>query len=266
MQERRTEPRFEFTSIVLPFLGSRVEDHLCFEYIPLDISTHGLKLAIPRWVVSRERLRDGDEVNLHVPFRLREGNFSRGRIVWSRWDDVHQGQVCGVRMEKAGHRHCRVFFDLDTREFGIDLKQFASPEDLALKVLKDSILLKRGVLIYLNHLVPYFSRVTPYPTDEYPLLKSLFLDDVKRKIEENIQKLEALHRKALEELPSGTEIPVFLDLEELRSLMESEIYLDLFKITFSTEAVLPLLSAIKELEERQYVNYNTLVMLYIRSL
>ncbi len=266
MEEQRRERRFEFDSVVLPFLGSREEDHLCFEYLPMDISAHGLRFAIPHWVVSRERLKQGDDVNFHVPFRLYDVNFSQGKVIWSKWDDELQSQVCGVRMERKSPLHCPLFISLDSREVGIDLQEFVSEEDLILKVLKDSILLKKGVLIYLNHLIPYFSRVTLYPAEEFPLLKEYLLDDVKNRITDNRKKLEALYERAELELRAGTEVPVFLDLEELRSMVESEIYLDLFKITFASEAILPFLAAIKELERKQYTNYNTMVMMYIKSL
>lgn len=265
-EDQRRERRYEFSSIVLPFLGSREDDHLCFEYLPTDISLHGLKIAIPQWVVSREKLREDDEVNLHVPFQLGQVNFSRGKVAWSRWDDSLHAQVCGVHLEKTVPLHCPVFIAFDTREVGIDLQDFKSENDLALRILKDSLLLKRGVLVYLKHLVPYFSRVTLYPTQEYPLLKKFLLDDVNNRIKENIGRLEALYEKAGAELSAGAEIPVFLNLEDLRSMVESEIYLELFKVTFATETIVPFLSAIKELEKKLYANYNTMVMLYIKSM
>ncbi len=266
LDDQYREQRFEFVSVVLPFLGSREEDHLCFQYIPLDISTHGLKLAVPKWVVEREKLRDGDIVNLHVPFRMSGVHFNRGRILWSTWDETIHSQVCGIRMEKGTPLHCPVFIAIDTGEGGINLQEFTSEEVLILRILKDSILLKKGVLIYLNHLVPYFSRVTSYPADEYPMLKEFLFDDVRRRIGQNIERLESLYQRAQAELPSRTEIPLFLDLEEVRSIIKSEIYLDLFKTAFATETILPFLSAVKELEKKQYTNYNTLVMLYLKSL
>lgn len=263
---QRREQRYEFSSVVLPFLGSREEDQLCFQYIPLDISTHGLRITIPQWLVSRERLEEGDVVNLHVPFRLNEANFSQGRVMWSKWDDSIQAQVCGIHLEKPTPLHCPLFIAFDTREVGIDLGDFHSEKDLVLRILKDSILLKKGILVYLKHLVPYFSRVTLYPSQEYPLLKEFLLDDVKNRIGENIRRLEGLHETARLEMGAGAQLPVFLDLEALRSMTESEIYLDLFKITFETDAIMPFLSAIKELERKQYANYNSMVMLYIKDL
>lgn len=265
-ENQRREQRFEFNSVVLPFLGSREADHLCFEYIPLDISPHGLRITIPQWVVSREKLQDNDDVNLHVPFRLNETNFNQGKVVWSKWDDSLHAQLCGVHMEKKMPLHCPVFIAFDTKEVGIDLREFASEADLVLRIFKDAILLKKGVLVYLNHLAPYFSRITLYPAQEYPMLKEFLFEDVKSRIQDNIGKLEALYEKARVEFELKTEISVFLNLEELRSMVESEIYLDLFKITFATDAILPFLSAIKELEKKQYANYNTIVMLYIKSL
>lgn len=265
-EDLRREQRHEFHSVVLPFLGSREEDHLCFEYIPLDISAHGIRITIPQWVVSREKLRNEDAVDLHVPFRLNDANFSQGKIAWSKWDDQLQAEAYGIRLDRKTPLHCPVFIAFETREVGIDLQNFASEEDLALKILKDAVLLKKGVLVYLNHLVPYFSRVTLYPTREYPMLKEFLLDDVRQRIKGNVQKLEALHERAQREFERGTIVSAFLDLEEFRAAVESEIYLELFRITFASDAILPFLSAIKTLEKRQYGNFNTMVLLYIKSL
>lgn len=266
VENRRREQRFEIDAIILPFLGSREVDHLCFQYIPLDISAHGLKIAIPRWLVSRERLQGNDIINLHAPFRMNDCAGGRGKVVWSRWDESLQAQVCGVFIEKTAPLHSDVFISLDMTGVIVSLPASLSEEDLILKIFKDSVLLKKGVLIYLNHLIPYFSRITLYPAKEYPMLKEFVLDDVKKRIKENIEKLKSLHETTKKGLETGTKISVFLNLEELRSIIESEISLDLLMFTFETETILPFLSAIKELEKKQYSNYNNLVMLYIKSL
>lgn len=42
MKEDHKEQRFMVDSIILPFLGTRVEDHVCFQYLLVDISYHGI--------------------------------------------------------------------------------------------------------------------------------------------------------------------------------------------------------------------------------
>ena len=265
-QESRREERFTIDSIVLPFVGSREEDHVCFEYLPLDISHHGLKIAIPKWLVSRERMAKDSSVNMHVPFKLNDEVFSRGKIVWAQWDDAMQAQLCGIYMEKKTPAYYPIFISIATKEIAIDLQDFSSKEDLLIRVLKDSFLLKKGVLIYLKHLVSYFSRITKYPTKEYPQLKTFLFDDIMDRVKRNQGKLESLYERMTMDVRHQKNIAVHLDLEELRSFMESEIHVDLLKITFQTDKILPYLNAVKELEKKLYYNYNTIVMIYIRSL
>jgi hypothetical protein len=82
------------------FSGSREEDQVCFEYLPLDVSLHGLGLTIPHWLVNRERLQEGDRINLNVPSALKGKTFHQEKIVWTRWYEALQGQVNGLSLEK----------------------------------------------------------------------------------------------------------------------------------------------------------------------
>jgi len=52
----------------------------------------------------------------------------------------------------------------------------------------------------------------------------------------------------------------------LRGVVASEIYVDIFKAAFADANINPYLNAIKDLEKRLYFNYNTIVLLYLRSL
>ena len=57
-----------------------------------------------------------------------------------------------------------------------------------------------------------------------------------------------------------------VDLEKLRAATEGEIENDLFKATFSTPVIKPYIDAIRLLENKLYLNYNTLVLLYAEGL
>jgi hypothetical protein len=46
-QERRRGQRIPLDSVLLSFLGSREEEQVCFEYLPLDVSPHSLVLPSP---------------------------------------------------------------------------------------------------------------------------------------------------------------------------------------------------------------------------
>ena len=265
-RDRRRETRHAIESVLLPFLGSRDEDQVCFQYLPLNLSRHGVALAIPKWLVARESLKEGDLLNLNVPFIFNKETFHQGRVKWAKWDDDINAQICGLRLEKSMPPHYPVFFSLETSAIVVNLKEFSQLEALFQKVLKDSFLLKKGVLIYFNHLISYFSRVTDYPAKDYPRLKQLFLYDVRNKIEEHQEQLGGLSER-FQDMPGGhREIAKHVNLEELRSIMESEIYLEVLKITFDSEVAMRYLESIKELETRLYANYNTIVMIYIQSL
>ena len=112
----------------------------------------------------------------------------------------------------------------------LDLEHHDTSLHFLRSIVKDAILLKRGVLIYLKHLVPYFSRVAEYPDEEYPLLRASLWDEVSEHITQNKLELEELQRKLLNECSSLADIPLLLQLEELRAMVESEIFFELFAI------------------------------------
>jgi hypothetical protein len=265
LQEKRREPRIPLDSVRLPFIGSREEDQACFEYLPLDISLHGLGIAIPQWVVNREKLHKGDLINLNVPFELQGQTFQQGKIVWTRWDEAMQAQVSGIYLEKQIPPNYPIHFSLETATIVLPTKD-TSMENLFLRVLKDSMLLKKGVSIYFNHLIPYFSRITGYPSRDYATLKEIFLNDIKSKIIEHKDKIDELYQLFSQSHGNNEAIAKHLNLEALRDMIESEIYIEVIKITFESDAALQYLLAIKELEKKLYYNYNTIVMIYIQSL
>lgn len=264
--ERRKEKRLDISSVNMPFLGTRGEDHSSFQYLILDLSRSGIGFTIPNWVVSREGIRKNDTVNFHLPLNIEGQFYNQGSILWTKWDDVIQGEVCGAILCNKERPSYPVFISVESGSVSVDLDDFQVHENLLCKVIKDTAFLKKGVEIYLGHLIPFFSRISKYPPKEYPALKeSLFLD-VHRRIREHSDQLEKFYERVREEMPARSEIPRIVDLEELRTMIESEIYIEIFRIAFSDENIMPYLNAIKDLEKRLYFNYNTVVMLYIHSL
>jgi len=250
--EKRKEQRIIIDVINLPFLGSKEEDHLCFQYLLVDVNRSGVRIVIPKWVVNRELIRKGDIINFHIPFEVEKNFYDQGIIVWSQWDDTIQSEVYGVSVENSK--------SLPYPEPRV------TSENIVVKLLKDSMLLKKGVHIYLGHLIPLFSRITKYSQSEYPQLKTVFLEDVRGRISEHHLNLQDLYEKSIKEINTTSDIPKLIDLEELRAIIESEIYVEIFNITFSDEHIKPYLNAIKKLENRLYSNYNIIVMLYVNAL
>lgn len=256
----------DISSVNLPFLGTRGEDLSCFQYVILDLSQRGIGFVIPSWVVSRESIKTNDVVNFHLPMKIGENFYNQGVILWTKWDDELQGEVCGARLANTEFPPYPVFISIESGSVSIDLDDFQVRDNLLCRVIKDTAFLKKGVDIYLGHLIPFFSRISMYPQKEYPLFKESVLADIHARIKEHCGKLEALYEKIRTEMPPQSEIARFIDLEELRAIVESEIYIEILRVAFSNESVMSYLNAIKDLEKRLYFNYNTIVMLYVHSL
>ncbi|MCX5806011.1 MAG: PilZ domain-containing protein [Proteobacteria bacterium] len=254
VEERRKEVRKIVDSLNLPFIGSKDEDHLCFEYLLIDLSKNGLKIAIPRWVVNREQIKKGDIINFHLPYEIDKTFYDQGKVVWIEWDENMEIQSCGISVESI--KSISYPYALPVTQKGNTL----------INLIKDMVLLKKGVYVYLCHLIPYFSKITEYSPQEYPQLKAFFLDNVRNKVSKHHVELENTLIKIENYMTSESDIPKFIDLARLRSIVESEIYVEIFRINFSDERIIPYLNAIKKLEERLYFNYNIIVMLYVNSL
>lgn len=264
--DKRHEPRLMLDSVLLPFLGCREDDHVSFQYLPLELSTQGYRIAVPRWVVSRERIQVNDLITLNSPFRFQGRTFYQGRVIWTSWDEALASQVSGLSLEQEMPPTYPVYFTVKDSGITLNQEQFASVDNCILGLFKDIFLLKRGVSIYFKHLVPYFSRITGYSTKEYPLLKDMLLSDIQIKITDHIDKLTEIFMEMQSSHNLYQYIASSLDLEHLRDLVESEINLDLLLITFDSESIRQYLTAIKELENKLYANYNNLAMIYASSL
>jgi len=259
----RREKRFDVESVVLPFLGSRSDDYQTFEYLLADVSSSGVGLSLPRWLASRELLHAGQRVHLHLPFELGGKLLQSGEVTWTKWDEEQEAQQVGVVLDATAPALYPVFLSMGTRQIAIDLAGFSGMEHILARVLKDSALLKRGILVYLKHLTAYFSRVCDLEREEYALFREAIIDEVRQNVQAHLDILAGLLRQAEE---SGELALERLELEELRRAMDPELYIDMFSAALGDETVGLLLRAIKELERKLLSNYNTCVLLYINSL
>ncbi len=265
-KERRKESRLDIRSVNLPFLGTRDKDKSSFQYLILDLSKSGIGFAIPNWVVLREGLRAGDIVNFNLPIFIEDFYYRQGTILWARWDETVAAEVYGASLINTGRPTYPVFISLDADSASVGLEDFTVRDSLLYRVLKDTAFLKKGVEIYLGHLVPFFSRIAKYPPKEYPRLKGFLLSDVRDRVRDHFERLEKLYMAVKADRPSQIDIAKYIDLEELREIVDSEIYVDIFIAAFSDESITPYLKAIKDLEQRLFYNYNIIVLLYLHSL
>lgn len=257
------------TAVNLPFLGSRITPHSVFQYLLHEVDATSATFSVPAWVVRREHFRVGDRVDFHFPFRTPDGwNRQHGEITAVHWDAGNSEQVCRTELRDREPLHHPVYAALATGEitFCDANGQPAAPDELLRSVLRDCHLLKRGVGVYFKHLVPLFSRITLFPTEDYGALRSLVLEDIRGRIDANIAAFARWNVQA----EAGTLSPATLsrdvDLESLRAAVEGEIDNELLETTFDTPVIRPYTSAIRLLEQKLYLNYNTLVLLFAHAL
>ncbi len=264
--EARREHRVEISSIVLPFLGLREDDYSPFQYLLGDLSMHGARILLPRWSTRRELLAVEDEVDFQVPFRFAGETYSVGDIAWQRWDEAQEAQVCGVHFARKTPQTYPVAISFEAGALDIDLTHFNTESDLMLRVLKDAVLLKRGIAIYLKHLSPYLSRISGEDKAHYAFLRSFLLEDAARHVRANRLRLEQVYTELQGGVCSQAELAACLSVEDLLDAFEPEIPADVFAAAFVDKAVAPYVRSIKVLEKKLYVAYNTLMLLYISSI
>ncbi|MCG5547366.1 PilZ domain-containing protein [Halorhodospira halochloris] len=265
--EARRELRHPIESITLPFLGSRGDNLQPFQYLLRDVSSSGVGVFLPSWLTNRERLRQGDPVFFHLPFFFGERRIlNQGYVTWQRYSEDETGQMVGARLTSGAPLSYPLAISIDDQQIQIDLRRFKSPEALAQRIIHDSVLLKRGILIYLRHLESLFSRVSDLDRVEYGVFREQVIGDVRRRIQDNLAYLEPFDLLASDTPEFETPITDRIDLDEFRAAMEPEINLELFEFALGTETSELYLGSIKTLEHRLYLNYNAYVMIYIQAL
>lgn len=265
-----------------PFIGT-LEDGEPFEYLLIALHADFIEIAILEWFVNRTRLYTGSHVDLYIPeFLGRESQSlcSAGGIVGSiENNDEIRGKVCRIFLSKTIPFNANrgiYSFDAYISQLPIQISLI----DLLVFLIKDSMLLKQGVVIYLRHLIAYFSRIVNYSYHDYAKLQKYFLSDIEKHVEDNESRLEKLYFLIKDKLNQVEKIPIYIDLEQIRGALESEISSPLFNVVFAqqlnserkesfltqtTDAFTIYIQAIKNLEKRLYLNYNQIVIAYLRG-
>lgn len=264
--ESRQEARLPIESVILPFFGSRESDFQPFEYLLQDVSQGGVKISIPSWVQGRESLNRGERINLHVPFELKGKVLYSGLVAWQAMDEDGLGQILGVMMDRGKPLSYPVYFSVDSRQMSINFRIFETHTPLLARLTKDAYLLKRGCLIYLIHLSAVFSRLSDLSKEEYGVFREFVFDDIISRTRKNAEYLEDFHKMITLSGDSFKDTCAAIDLSELRQAIEPEVYVEMFKGIYGDALAMQYLYAIKQLEDKLYISYNTLVMAYCSSL
>lgn len=256
-------------SVNLPFLGSKRNAHSTFQYLLQTVSPAEVTFVIPAWVVRREHFRVGDRVDFHLPFRTaRAEHHPQGEIVAVHWSAEQGEQTCRAELREPVPLHHPVYASLETGDvvFRDAAGQPAEPAELLRNLLRDLHLIKCGVAVYFKHLVPLFSRITEFSSAEYDELRRAVLEEIRGRIDANIATFAAWQEKAEQGILTPATLPQELDLEALGAAAEAELDNELLNATFDTPVIRPYISAIRLLEHRLYLNYNTIVLLYAQAL
>ncbi|NCC24965.1 MAG: PilZ domain-containing protein [Deltaproteobacteria bacterium] len=262
----RREDRIAIESVNLPFLGTRIDDMSLFQYLLLDISMHGAKIILPSWVIKRQMLHINDLIDFHLPFLFQGETFNKGGVAWSKWDEDLGGLTCGVRIDVRAPLYYPVFVSFEGKSIDMDLTEFQNSEDLLIRILKDTILLKKGILIYLKHIRPILPRITGFDRATLDELENFLFHDVRTNAEANMASLEKYLGRIGRDACTRSRIQQVFDLEELRMVMEPELEASVWGAAFEQEVMRQYIEAIVTLEKKVFYNYNTLVMIYAHAL
>lgn len=254
----------------LPLLALR-DNNEPIEYLLLKINKHSALISLPNWVINRASLNEGELISLNLKQYLGTLNAVEGyaTLVGAQWNSYEN-------LYRIDWAEPLIYSRFEERD--------RSAKDELFFLLKDSYLLKNGILVILKHLIPYFSRILHLSRFRYKNLRTALLDEVLLNVYENMTELENLHRVLSEQIMEDRDIPVFVNLEKLRKLMQSEIDFSLFVMafdnyragmkrlnqlfqnqTYSLKSHTLYLDAIKVTERRLYNNYNAIVGLFSKS-
>lgn len=272
----------EKDSLKFPFLGS-LENGEPFEYLLLSIDNNIAEIALLQWFLNRTQLHIGDKVDLHFPYHLSNQHKYRndlmGTVISVNQNEELQGRIYQISLSKLETDSSIQYSSFD--QFVEKLLEKSSLVELFIHLIKDSMILKAGIRVYFKHLIPYFSRLGEYSHQEYAKLKTFFLYDMEIHIIDHEIKLENLYNVAKKKITKPEEIPIYIDLELLREMLESEISLAVFNVIFTEKkkidvqdislaqpqyGIFMYMNAIKNLEKRLYSNYNHLVIIYLKSI
>jgi hypothetical protein len=263
---QRREVRLRIDGVRLPFLGTRLETRAVFQYVLLDLSFNGARIILPDWAVRRDLLHVGQHIDFHLPFLLDGVTYNQGRVAWTQRDEALHGQVCGVHIETRSALYYPVYIAVDGGEIAIDLQAQQTSKRLLCRILKDTILLKRGILIYFEHFKPIVRRMIRHDPERAAGLRSFLFEDAQLRIEHNIAAIERERRAIGDESAQFSSLSMGLDLDALRVLMEPEIDPVVWIHTFQEGLMHEYLTAIISLETKIFYNFNTIVMIYAETL
>lgn len=268
--------------IQIPILGLKYNGEP-FQFLPLKREADTLVIGVFNWFVSRTFQNVGDYVDLlfsnriiaNIPYEHQLGRVEEVIPSLSKGNVEYKIKL-GFQPPSLQNNWVVDFFSQEH-----NLNENDSPKIL-INLIKDTYYLKSGIRIYFKHLKAYFSRISPYNPKEYSEINKYLFLDIENHIIRNEKGIQQLYENWAVNLSSHEDIALNVNLEQLRETIESEISLDLLSHIFmggvgtngmpiqvqiqGANPCVAYLAAIKNLERRLYINYNTIVLLYSLSL
>lgn len=264
-----------------PYVGTTAEGNEIFQYFLLKITTRSALVAFPPWLVNQSHFSRAQKINLHLGgliFKQEKGTTLEGEISLLEPSSGEFGQLYRVVFEVPLVGEALVC----NRAFeSLPLKK---RDAMVLELVKDSLLIKGGVSVYLKHLLPFLSRILTLTDRSYDDLKKQILEGMRLRVQKNIARLEVAYRALLSRsLEKEGKLCHALEVDQLRDIFYSEFDAVLVRLacgggeeilqslvgkfeTYSIRSYQTYIASIKALEGRLYSNLNSLTYIYVNSI
>ena len=260
--------RYISRSPALPFVAIRESDFALFEYVPLDVSFPTIKVVLPPWLREQERLRDQDLISLNTSYVLSRGNFSHAYVSASEHHFGLNAEIVTLRFSEPEGNKLPIWMAEPKLEVALSLPEQLSIEEYFLTLLKDILILKKGINIYFSHLVPLFSRVLNQQQTDFKGVRTVLFEDVGKQLLEGTKRLEVYRSSVSKALTSKKRFKDALaesNFEEILSDLRYPLPFELFTTAIRDIVARNYLTSIKHLERRKFITYNVLTSIYVNA-
>jgi hypothetical protein len=242
-------------------LGSISRPNLSFEYILTDVSATGSGILIPPDGPEPDIFQKGALIHMHLPFRFGEKFRDVGEIVRSH--QRPEGFFFGVNLVGRVPLQYPVFLEYNQSESGARFQTTtADYSRLFRKVLKDAYFLKRGILIYLDHLIPVFGRSAHVRRRFSATEAGQHFKETRVVLDRSLGELEKYLEKANTPDFDAKNLPPDWDWDVLRKSVTVDFVLENMASKFKTREAYPYLRSIRLLDHRLYTNFNSLIAIH----
>jgi len=263
---KQKQVRYISTEATLPYLGIQEADFAIFEYIPLDIHFPNFNVIMPTWLTEQGNLSLGQCVTLNLSIVLPEGIFSSGKIVSFTESPTLKSHVTTIELEVS--REGLLPLLLSHPDLSANVSNFDYSLGLAryfLSTVEDCIILKKGILIYLSHLMHLFKRIVKTSSEDFSEFRSIIFDDILSQTQGSIaflsEYLSQLHVVSKDTDRDAISLEE-TDLEIFFQHFHQPIPLNLVELALENELVSEYIRSIRLLERKMYADYNALIAAY----